>query len=288
MTDDDAPWPQLGNALDEVNKAFHDAYADRRQARESPREAPALVFIADTLVLFCGEREQTLAVTPRGFHALKSVAHIPIALFLLLSARSDAEDETRRRRLRTALDNVTRALDGEPDLGGEPGAGARTDAAAIVRDSQELLAAPVGGLASGALDAYAAAQGPRVLRLTDAATAMQLEALHHAVETIVAPLTTTQRRALQIVVVGDHQARERSLALQYFSARCREAPGTEERVAYAEGATDAKAALALVGTRRLDRLIARAFFGDEKRLQRDVLGDATKRRLDEWQPPPLG
>jgi hypothetical protein len=36
----------------------------------------------------------------------------------------------------------------------------------------------------------------------------------------------------------------------------------------------------LVGTRRLDRAIASAFFGDPKRLQRDVLGDAAKSALE--------
>jgi len=37
---------------------------------------------------------------------------------------------------------------------------------------------------------------------------------------------------------------------------------------------DEDAALALVGTQRLDRALAQAFFGDARRLQRDVLGDA--------------
>jgi hypothetical protein len=37
----------------------------------------------------------------------------------------------------------------------------------------------------------------------------------------------------------------------------------------------------LVGTRRLDRMVAQAFFQDPKRLQRDVLGDAAMRQLDD-------
>ncbi len=39
-------------------------------------------------------------------------------------------------------------------------------------------------------------------------------------------------------------------------------------------------AISLVATLRLDERIAQAFFGDENRLQRYVLGDAAKRCLD--------
>jgi hypothetical protein len=84
---------------------------------------------------------------------------------------------------------------------------------------------------------------------------------------------------LEIVVAGAHQARARSLGMQYCQKRFGEAPGEERRVAYAESAQDVDQARSLVGTRRLDRAIAGAFFGDPKRLQRDVLGDSAKSAL---------
>jgi hypothetical protein len=67
--------------------------------------------------------------------------------------------------------------------------------------------------------------------------------------------------------------------MQYFRRRLREPEGAEERVTYGEAVTDPDEALALVGRRRLDRAIALAFFGDAKRLQRDVLGDAVHEQL---------
>ncbi len=73
------------------------------------------------------------------------------------------------------------------------------------------------------------------------------------------------------MVTGNHQARARSLGMQYFRRRFAEPEGAEDRVAYAEGVEDPEEALALVGTRRMDREISAAFFGDEKHLQRDVL-----------------
>ena len=83
------------------------------------------------------------------------------------------------------------------------------------------------------------------------------------------------------MVTGDHQARTRSLGMQYFCRRLDEPADSEHRVTYAEGVSDEQSALALVGTRRLDRAVARAFFGDPQRLQRDILGDAAHALLAE-------
>ena len=60
-----------------------------------------------------------------------------------------------------------------------------------------------------------------------------------------------------------------------------ETAGADERVTYGENIGTEEEALALAGTRHLDKAIAQAFFGDEKRLQRDVLGDAAKRCLEQ-------
>jgi len=66
-----------------------------------------------------------------------------------------------------------------------------------------------------------------------------------------------------------------------FKRRFQELPGADERVTYGENIEDEAEAISLVATRRLDKRIAQAFFGDENRLQRDVVGDAAKRCLDQ-------
>ena len=83
-----------------------------------------------------------------------------------------------------------------------------------------------------------------------------------------------------MVVAGDHQARARSLPMQYFKKLLGERSGEERRVTYAEGVRDERAAFELVGAQRLERCMARAFFGEEKRLQRDILGDAAALELE--------
>ena len=130
---------------------------------------------------------------------------------------------------------------------------------------------------------FASDMGPRILRLTELATCDQIAGLHEAVEEAFSKLSPDDERELQVVVVGDHQARIRSLGMQYFQRRFGEKPGADERVTYGENISEEREALSLVGTRQLDKIIARAFFGDEKRLQRDVLGDAATRCIDRLQ-----
>jgi len=98
---------------------------------------------------------------------------------------------------------------------------------------------------------------------------------------LLATLAPAARQALEVIVTGDHQARARSLALQYFQKRFGEPPGVEARVTYAEAVGDEAGALKLAATRTLDRAIAAAFFGDPHRLQRDILGDAAQTLLAE-------
>ncbi len=268
------PWPRTGTSLDDVNAAFHGAYDGARARAET--DAPVFVLIDDGLVVFHRGEERRVSVTPRLFHLLKSAAHAPIAVYVALAdgrAEAAAPLEALRGSLGAALGAVAAEI---------ADASLAACARAALEASRALVTTAIerGGVDRAALDAFARATGPGLLRLTDAATGLQLEALHAAVEEALAALAPDELRALQVVVVGDHQARERSLAMQYFRKRLGEPAGAEERVAYAEGVTDVSAARALVGKRRLDRAIACAFFGDDKRLQRDVLGDAAKARLD--------
>ena len=144
-----------------------------------------------------------------------------------------------------------------------------------------------GSVDTTALDAFARDLGPLLLRSTDDATHVQLDSLDAHVRRALGQLDAREKKLFQVIVTGDHQARARSLGMQYFTRLLGEGEGEEHRVAYAEGITDEEAALALVGTRRLDHAIATAFFGDAKRLQRDVLADAAEAQLRDFAMPRL-
>ncbi|HWB74921.1 MAG TPA: hypothetical protein VG755_08190 [Nannocystaceae bacterium] len=254
--------PRIGGPLDGINDAFHDDYARVRDA--SVLADPVLVLLGDTLTLVqAGGATRTFDVTPRVYHALKSLAHLPVAVFAVMQRGGDA------RRL-AALTDASFARLAE-DVG-EP----------TCDECRALLEATRAFIRDGGeLEAYARAMGPRMLALGDRATREQLAALHARFEDVLACLSADERAHLHVVVAGVHQARARSLGMQYFQRRLDEPEGIERRVTYAEAVDTVEGALALVGTQRLDRRMAHAFFGDENRLQRDILGDSAKRILDE-------
>jgi len=269
--------PRVGGALDSVNDTFHREYDEARGKAEL--DAPVIVMVADTLVVVHRGERRELPITLRFSHVIKSAAHAPVALFAALHRlEGRALDPSTRTRIEALRDDVVASLS---SLGGQ----ATADEQQTILDLRAVLSSThaymelvldtrektveVQPLATFARDT-----GPLLLQLTAHATRVQLDALDACVGDALAAIDPAERRALQVVVTGDHQARVRSLGMQYFRKRLREPEGTEDRVTYAAGVTDVDEALALVGRRRLDAAIAAAFFGDEKRLQRDVLGDA--------------
>lgn len=232
---------------DAVNETFHEAYAAARDARE--RDAPVLVLLGDELVAHWKGRRAHV-VRPRSFHAIKAISHAPVALYALLRAGRDAAG------LRDCLASA--------DLDEVPAGAPRDDCAETLRLTRVAMD---GGELPRAL-------GPLLYRLTVHATEIHLDALDHAVNGELARLDARERSRLQVVVTGDHQARRRSLGMQYFAKRLPQGDPAGERVLYAEGVTDEKAALDLVALQRLDREVAEVFFGDPSRLQSDVLGEA--------------
>lgn len=247
---------------DAVNEAFHDAYAAARDARE--RDAPVLVLLADQLVAHWQGQRRAHVVRPPSFHAIKAISHAPVALYALLRANRRTDD------LRARLDAA--------DLEAVPAGAPRDDCAETLRLTRVAMD---GGELPRAL-------GPLLYRLTVHASEIHLDALDRAVDEELARLDARERSRLQVVVTGDHQARRRSLGMQYFAKRLPAGNPAGERVLYAEGVTEEKAALDLVALQRLDREVAEVFFGDPARLQSDVLGEAAAEVLGRSVLAPIG
>jgi len=271
--------PRVGGPLDGVNDGFHAAYDGARE--EAKLDAPVFVVHADALFVLRRGQRQELALTPRIFHVIKSAAHAPVAIFAALHRKGNHLIDALRADVVASL----ATLDAEREVDRET-----TQAIREVLDASLAFLDRVVGASpppAAELDAFARAAGPQLLRLTTLATRVQLTALHEVVEKALSDLDPRERDGLQVVVTGDHQARVRSLGMQYFQKRFGERAGAEDRVTYGEGVEDVDEALALVGRRRLDGAIAKAFFGDAKRLQRDVLGDAVHALLAETELAPI-
>ena len=271
---------QVGGPLDAINDEFHAAHAESRG--EARREVPVFVVLADALILFHRGERTSWSFSPRAFHVIKSVAHAPLVIFAMLYGRTDEHLDPRlRAQLGAQRERMVESLARLDQDARELTAATRDDLRSVLVACIDFLDPRRAHVSEPARDAFAGKLGPLLLRLSDAATQLQLDALDEHVEYALSTLSAEARSELQVVVAGDHQARARSLAMQYFQKRLREPPDSERRVTFAEGVADEQAALALVGTRRLDHAMARAFFGDEQRLQRDILGDSAHARLQD-------
>jgi hypothetical protein len=263
-----------------ANRFFHDAYCNARD--DIGQEIPTLVLMPRELVLHrLGER-RAYPYSRAFFDAAKAAAHVAVALFALSQERRPPDALSKVESLRTHL------ADSLGDLKARSPGGAHAELVTLL---EACLAFADCVLRSGAnpeaRETFARETGPEILRITELATCQQIASLHDAVQAALEGLAKDELSMLQVVVVGDHQARSLSLGMQYFQRRLLEKDGSDEQVTYGENVSTEQEALALVGTRRLDKGIARAFFGDEKRLQRDVLGDAAAKCLAEMNLPPL-
>ncbi len=270
MTDDPARF-QTGTALDDVNDTFHAEYGETRS--RSAIDEPVFVLLADTLTLVRRHHQHVEPITCRAFHVLKSAAHAPISLYATLQRCTPGSlPEEDRSHVTRGRDRCAAALTAMPPT-------LSPSAASVLTATVSEAEAALRGYDPEALDRFAAAMRPQLVAIAEESAAIQLAMLDDKVRVLLARLDEHERAVFEVVVAGDHQARVRSVGMQYFAKLCGEKPGAEARVAYGEGVTTVEAALELVGTRRLDRKIARAFFGDAKRLQQDVLGDAVASQL---------
>jgi hypothetical protein len=271
----------LAAALDAVNEQFHEAYDAAKT--EAKHERPVIVLLADTLVVFRRGVRTELRYTPDAFVTLKSISHAPVSLYAELQQGRGPEEvsqESRQRldKLQQLVLHTRTKFEADAERVGLSEQASR-DVGEVLQSCEKMLALAARGTSREGLERFANAIGPVLKRLMHEATRLQLESLHACVERALEPMTAEERAGLHVVVTGDHQARTRSLGMQYFRLRLREPEDTEERVAYAEGVTDEQEAFELVGTRRLDHAVAAAFFRDRKRLQRDLLGDSAAELL---------
>ncbi len=265
-------FPRLGGALDPINERFHADYARARD--EAELEGPVLVLLGDELTLLrpSEAKPRVFPFSPRVFHVLKVISHVPVTAFTL--ARGGADVRRALARFRKHVESVRETFADDVE-----DAQVREECRVVLDASAAFLGA-VADEQGPDCDAFAAEMGPHLLSLLDHATRDQLSALDAAFEQVWGALDEQERAALHVVVAGAHQARERSLGMQYFERKLDEPDDVDVRVTYAEAVTTVEDAVELIGTHRLDEVLAEAFFGDRRRLQRDLLGDAATRILD--------
>lgn len=264
--------PSAPDALAELNRLSRSAYADARR-RVIATAGPVLIVGPARITLLDGATRQSWELAPARDQDLKSIAHLALGLHALLTGQQvGGECRGELEALRASAQRAGAALDGR---GLSP---AQVERQRRILDASTALIDGV--LRRGAVDAlpaYERAVAPLLLDDALDAARDEIADLDTAVTQARAHLGDAGFARLHVVIVGAHMAREGEISLQYFEKLLGEREGL--RIVFAEGLWEEAAELQLLGTHLLDASVGEGFFGDARRMHRDLLSDAAARIL---------
>jgi hypothetical protein len=265
-----APVP---DALATLNEASRAAYS---RAKESAlaNAGPVILVEGDNLVLKKGSERLEVLYTPPIYHALKTFAHIPLALDVMTSAFAAIESLgdpalTELRDYRKLVE-VAAAVIPSHGFDGEQIERQRKIVAGCLRFIDSVLETR---RCDGDMRiAFTRGMTPLVMfNLSEAARAA-LDAMHRQVATWKAAMSLTEWHRVSVIVMGSAMPRQGNLAVQYF-ARLLNQPGEGPRITYAESLYDEPKALSLLATHLVDTQVGVDFFNDATRMHRDLQCD---------------
>jgi hypothetical protein len=264
-------------ALTALNDAFRAAYADAK-SRVLAASGPTLIVNGDTFVLLRDGRRLEANVGTPIYDPVKTIAHIPLAIYVTLTPGDGAIGEDRLQTLeglRRLIPPAEASLDSV-----KLSAATLARQKRIVSDSLAFLdeVAARHSCARSSLVAFTRRMAPLVMQNVTDATHAQLDATHAQVSAWRRELSPHEWDRLHVVIIGPHMPREDLVVMQYFLRLFHE-PQEGHRVVYAESLWEESKALDLLGTHLLDGGVGEAFFGDYMRMHRDLLGDAARQYL---------
>ena len=164
--------------LDTLNNEFRQQYKQALAATLA-HEGPVIIEEGDSLILVNHGERTSVVVKPVGYHELKAVAHIPLALFVMLSFPQEASVPADRleslRRYRGLMEKARATL---PARHFTPEQLSRQEAifSASFRLLDDVLA--TGHVQPDKLASYARQVGPLVLANVADATALEMHELY--------------------------------------------------------------------------------------------------------------
>jgi hypothetical protein len=264
-------------ALAALNNAFRAAYADARK-RVLASSSPTLIVNGDNFALLRDGRRFEANVAVPIYDTVKTIAHIPLAIYVTLTPGDGVVPEDRLKTL-AALRELIPPAEASLDT-------LKLSAATLARQKRIVTASlafldDVAGKRKfdrSSLLGFTRAMAPLVLENVTEATRAQLDATHAQVSAWRRDLSLEEWGRLHVLIVGPHMPRENLVVTQYFLRLLHE-PAEGHRVVYAEALWEEPQALDLLGTHLLDGGVGEAFFGDYMRMHRDLLGDAASQYL---------
>jgi hypothetical protein len=262
----------------QLNDAFRGHYAEARQAALA-KAGPIVLVEGDNLVLLRNGKRSEARVIPASYHTLKSIAHIPLGIYVLTIGKGDGPlDSARLAELKAFRDKIKPVRRAIAERG--------LSETQVQRQYQLIDAstayldrlAEAGRFRSEEVIAYIQSIMPAVQANISESAQGQLDGLHRQMSAWRAELPPAEWRQLRVIVMGSALPRRGNLAVQYF-ARLLGEKSESPRIVYAESVWEEDRALRLLATYMLDAGVGVAFFDDPLRMHRDLLSDAAAEYL---------
>jgi hypothetical protein len=271
-----APAPQnQTDPLVTLNNAFRGEYS-RAKTEALSKLGPLIIVEGAKAVLVRNGKRTESEIQPPIYQALKAVAHIPFAVFLMFD-QSDFKELTDERvaQLRDYRKLIVDARSSLGDRGFSETQLQRQQK--IIDNSLLLLDAAIENrqVQKTALDEFARQMAPVLLENVGEAAKVELDALHSHVTEWRHRMTPDEWKTLHVVVMVAHMPRDEELTVQYFQ-RLFDDPIEGHRIICAEGLWEEPRALELLATHLIDGAAGVAFFGEYMRMHRDLLADAAR------------
>ena len=246
----------------------------RAKAQALSKIGPLILIEGTNAVLVQNGTRTEVEILPPIYQALKAVAHIPFAVFLMFG-QSDFQplSDTRVSEIcdyRKLMENAGTALftRGFSDAQLQRQREIIGESLAFLDDAIEKRQ-----VTKQQLDDFARKMRPMLLANVDEATRAELDALHSHVMEWRHKLSQEEWEKLHVLIMSAHMPRDRELTVQYLERVLKE-PFEGRRIVYAEGLYEEPKAMDLLGTHIVDGSSGEAFFGDFMRMHRDLLSDA--------------
>ena len=277
---------KASDPLSKLNAAFRTAYADLR-SQIVKQTSPVIIHSGDKMVLIKdGIRVEAPALSPR-YHELKSVAHVPLAVYVMLVSGADSKiEDSQLNLLREYRSLVAKGRDSIERRGFSPSQ--RDRQLQILDRSLALIDITLqnGKVTKAELHQFAQSQKENILANAYDAAKDQITTMDRQVKVWQTSMTTEERKQLRVAVSSVHMARVGNLAMQYFSVALNEPfegrfeeeeiKESQFRLLFTESVFDEKEILNAIGTHIVDAEIGDRFFDDRQRMHRDLLADAAE------------
>ena len=263
---------QLDKSLQDINSSFINAHSAAREFDLA--EGPVILYRNGQLILIKNDTKITANIIFRTYHTFKVFAHIPVAIYLMLSPQGEGPIESKNlqllrsyyKKLEYVHKNMHQITLNSTELKKQK---------IILSRSIEFLKAILDNKKFNNKELISFTQGmlPFINANIESAARNQLDAIHWQVMAWKSEMAPEYWKKLRVAIQGAVLARNGDLTKQYFK-RLLDIKKEGLQLVYKELYFPPTPMLTLLATRSVDRGISVAIFNNPDRMFRDVLSDA--------------